>query len=56
MLSIISLGISIISLIISISIYIVITSKEIKEEKNDPYKNYRDPQTGLLKARRVDKV
>lgn len=42
----------------AITLSIIASSSKIKEKsliKRDPYKDYRDPVTGLLKAKRMNK-
>ena len=42
--------------VISIVLHIRKIDTPIIEVKKDPYKDYRDPNTGLLRARRIDKL
>ena len=53
--AIFSICLSLVSIGFSAYLYTLINKEEevIVEEKKDPYKEWRDPETGLLRARKI---
>jgi len=52
--AIFSICLSLVSIGFSAYLYTLINKEEaVVEEKKDPYKEWRDPETGLLRARKI---
>ena len=58
--AIFSICLSLVSIGFTAYIYTLITKEEVEEEevieKEDKYKEWRDPETGLLRARKIRKL